>query len=254
MGTMSNRFIALRDVYRGFSEGGVSRPVLAGLNLTLAEGERVALLGRSGSGKSTLLNIISGIDLPDSGEVFVAEQDLTRLSEHERTLFRRRHIGFIYQFFNLIPTLTVEENLLLPLDLNGVTGGKLQELAYSLLAEIGLGDRRNSFPDRLSGGEQQRLAIARALVKDPPIYMFDDSFAALDFRTEAALRSALEERTTASTVLIVTQRVSTIKNADQIIVLDGGRVVGRGTHQQLMDSCDTYREIALSQLSLEEVA
>jgi ATP-binding cassette subfamily B protein len=106
----------------------------------------------------------------------------------------------------------------------------------------------------VSGGQKQRLAIARALVKKPPIYIFDDSFSALDFRTESVLRAALKEKTGASTVLIVTQRVSTVKNADQIVVLDEGELVGKGTHQELMDSCETYREIALSQLSAEELA
>ena len=106
----------------------------------------------------------------------------------------------------------------------------------------------------VSGGQKQRLSIARALVKKPPIYIFDDSFSALDFRTDAALRAALKEKTGDSTVLIVTQRVSTVKNADQIIVLDEGELVGKGTHQELMESCETYREIALSQLSLEELA
>jgi ATP-binding cassette subfamily B protein len=106
----------------------------------------------------------------------------------------------------------------------------------------------------VSGGQKQRLAIARALANDPPIYIFDDSFSALDFRTESALRAALEKRTQASTVLIVTQRVSTVKNADQIIVLEEGEIVGKGPHEALMDTCETYREIALSQLSLEELA
>jgi len=106
----------------------------------------------------------------------------------------------------------------------------------------------------VSGGQKQRLSIARALVKKPPIYIFDDSFSALDFRTDYALRAALKEKTGQSTVLIVTQRVPTAKNADQIIVLEEGRVVGKGTHHQLMDTCETYREIALSQLSLEELA
>ena len=108
--------------------------------------------------------------------------------------------------------------------------------------------------DNVSGGQKQRLAIARALVKRPPIYVFDDSFSALDFKTDAALRKALKERTGDSTVIIVTQRISTIKNADQILVLDEGRIVGKGTHRELMADCETYREIALSQLSKEELA
>ena len=106
----------------------------------------------------------------------------------------------------------------------------------------------------VSGGQKQRLSIARALVKKPPIYIFDDSFSALDFKTDAALRKALKEKTGDSTVLIVTQRVATIKNAEQIIVLDEGRMVGKGTHQELMETCEIYREIALSQLSKEELA
>ena len=124
----------------------------------------------------------------------------------------------------------------------------IQEKPEGFSSEISQGG------DNVSGGQKQRLAIARALVKQPPIYIFDDSFSALDFRTDAALRRALKEKTGESTVLIVTQRVATVKNADQIIVLDEGKVVGKGSHQDLMDTCETYQEIAYSQLSKEELS
>ena len=170
--------ISLRGLTKVYEEGDRMYPVFREVSLQIHHGEFIVLLGRSGSGKSTLLNLMSGIDLPTSGEViFSTEQgevNLTRLSERERTLFRRAQIGFIFQFFNLIPTLTVEENLLLPLELNGHEGPAARQSAFDLLDAVGLADRTQSFPDRLSGGEQQRVAIARALVHDPLLLLADE--------------------------------------------------------------------------------
>src|SRR5690606_34566751 len=132
---------------------------------------------------STLLNLISGIDLPTAGDVIVDGIDLTRLGERDRTLFRRRQIGFVFQFFNLLPTLTVEENLLLPLELNGEIGRRERERVASLLDKIGLGDRAKSFPDRLSGGEQQRIAVVRALIHEPSLVLADEPTGNLDQKT-----------------------------------------------------------------------
>ena len=164
------------------------------------------LLGRSGSGKSTLLNLVSGIDLPNSGAVVVAGVDLTALDEHRRTLFRRRHIGFIFQFFNLIPLLTVEENLLLPLELTDQLDAAGRARARKLLDRVGLGDRAASYPEQLSGGEQQRLAVARALVHDPPLVLADEPTGNLDEETAGAVLDLLDglARETRKTVIMVT--------------------------------------------------
>ena len=149
--------------------------MLAGVDVRVERGERVAVLGPSGSGKSTLLNLISGIDRPDEGVVRVGGVELTALSERDRTLFRRERLGFVFQFFNLIPTLTVIENLLLPLELTGDghgSGGR--DRALELLDAVGLASRAETYPDRLSGGEQQRVAVARAIVHRPEVVLADE--------------------------------------------------------------------------------
>src|SRR5262249_36680037 len=140
----------------------------------LANAEVVAVIGRSGSGKSTLLNLISGIDRPDSGSIEIDGTAVTALGEPALTLFRRRNIGFVYQFFNLVPTLDVEENVRLVLELNGVRGAEARRRAREMLSEVGLADRAHSAVDTLSGGEQQRVAIARALVHRPPVLLADE--------------------------------------------------------------------------------
>ena len=146
--------------------------VLEGVSLDIAAGEFIAVLGASGSGKSTLLNLLSGIDRPDSGQILIDGSDITPLKDRQLTLFRRDHIGIVFQFFNLIPTLTVRENITLPQELGG--GGPAEARADDLLAQVGLGDRANTFPDRLSGGEQQRVAIARAILHEPKIVLADE--------------------------------------------------------------------------------
>ena len=160
---------------------------------------------------------------------------------------------------SLNPAMTIEQSVADPLRIHGIARDKagIRRRVAEALEHVGLAPAEQfmeKYPSDLSGGQKQRLAIARALVKKAPIYIFDDSFSALDFKTDSALRKALKEKTSSSTVLIVTQRVSTIKNADQIIVLDEGKVVGKGKHEELMEDCKTYREIAISQLSAEELA
>ncbi|MGB4675185.1 MAG: ATP-binding cassette domain-containing protein, partial [Aggregatilineales bacterium] len=150
-------FIRIEGLSKSYREGDRTRVVLHEASAVFRPGEFVAIIGKSGSGKSTLLNLISGIDRPDSGAVWLDGQNLVALDERQRTLFRRRHIGFVFQFFNLIPTLTVWENVVLPLELGGGVGPEARERAESLLDAVGLLDRRETFPDRLSGGEQQRV-------------------------------------------------------------------------------------------------
>ncbi|MGA7800977.1 MAG: ABC transporter ATP-binding protein, partial [Gammaproteobacteria bacterium] len=201
--TNDDQLVTIRGLSRAYREGERSRQVLQDLDLDVGRGECVALLGRSGCGKSTLLNLISGIDRPDAGRIRIDGVELTTLDEHRRTLFRRRHIGFVYQFFNLIPTLTVEENLLLPLELNGLDA---RAEALELLAAVGLADRGNSFPDRLSGGEQQRVALVRALVHRPSLLLADEPTGNLDAHTGQRildlLRTLVSERGT--TLMLVT--------------------------------------------------
>ncbi len=221
--TNDDQLVTIRGLSRAYREGERSRQVLQDLDLDVGRGECVALLGRSGCGKSTLLNLISGIDRPDAGRIRIDGVELTTLDEHRRTLFRRRHIGFVYQFFNLIPTLTVEENLLLPLELNGLDA---RAEALELLAAVGLADRGNSFPDRLSGGEQQRVALVRALVHRPSLLLADEPTGNLDAHTGQRildlLRTLVSERGT--TLMLVTHSEDVAGLADRVLYLRNGRV------------------------------
>ena len=222
----ASSFIALRNLRKHYTEGDQQRIIFADLNLDIGRGEFVALLGQSGSGKSTLLNLLGGIDLPDAGQIRISDWLLTALSEVERTRFRRRHIGFVFQFFNLIPTLTVAENLLLPLELNGLAAPDQRERALELLDQVGLGDRRASFPERLSGGEQQRLALARALVHGPWLLLADEPTGNLDAGTgERILELLLTlHRQAETTMVMVTHSREVAARADRILMLDNGRI------------------------------
>lgn len=224
--------VELKGVGRRFLEGDRERAVLDGVDAEVRRGEFVALLGPSGSGKSTLLNLIGGIDLPTSGEVIVEGEALTRMGERDRTLFRRRRIGFVFQFFNLVPTLTVEENLLLPLELTGRLGARERARARSLLEEVGLADRASAFPDRLSGGEQQRVAVARALVHDPALVLADEPTGNLDREMGRQVADLLDRlvRREGRTLVVVTHSTELADRADRILELRGGRLheLGRG--------------------------
>ncbi len=225
--------IRLRGLSKIYPEGERKREVFRDLDADFERGEFVALIGRSGSGKSTLLNLISGIDLPTAGEVTIAGIGLTRLSERERTLFRRRHIGFVFQFFNLIPTLTVLENLLLPLELKGRIGAAERQRASDLLAQVGLADRPHSYPDRLSGGEQQRLAIARALVHKPQLLLADELTGNLDAETGGRVMDLLHDlvRQAGMTLLLVTHSRELAGLADRMLIVGDGRLTAAGRRQ-----------------------
>ena len=229
--------------------------VLQDINFTAQPGQTTAFIGSTGSGKSTVVNLIPRFYDITGGSILIDGTDIREVTQHQL----RERIGYIPQK-NTLFSGTIESNLRYA-DENtseetmeeAITISQATEFIDSqpgkMTAEISQGGIN------ISGGQKQRLSIARALVKRAPIYIFDDSFSALDFKTDAALRRALKDRMTyGSTLLLVTQRVSTIKNADQIIVLDEGKVVGKGTHPELMANCETYREIALSQLSAEELA
>jgi ATP-binding cassette subfamily B protein len=228
--------------------------VLCEVTFTAQPGQITAFIGSTGCGKSTLVNLIPRFYDVTEGAVLVDGLDVREVTQHDL----RDRIGYIPQTGTLFSG-TVESNLLYG-DENADSGTLREALDIAQASEFvfdkpqGMNGEISQGGTNVSGGQKQRLSIARALVKKPPIYIFDDSFSALDFRTASALRAALQETTGSSTTLIVTQRVAPIKNADQIIVLDEGRVVGRGTHQQLMDDCATYQEIAMSQLSAEELA
>jgi putative ABC transport system ATP-binding protein len=220
-------FLRFQNLSKSYSEGDVRRVVLQNAHAEFQAGEITAILGKSGSGKSTLLNLISGIDAPDSGQVWVDGQDLTALSERDRTLFRRARIGFVFQFFNLIPTLTVGENVSLPLELNRIPRPQAHEKAQQLLEAVGLLDRWNTFPEKLSGGEQQRVALARALVHDPLLILADEPTGNLDEETGAQMMALLTRLTREQngTLLIVTHSPEATSHADRVLRLSHGQLV-----------------------------
>jgi putative ABC transport system ATP-binding protein len=220
-------FLRFHDLTKSYYEGDVRRAVLQNAHAEFQSGEITAILGKSGSGKSTLLNLISGIDIPDSGQIWVEEQELTALRERERTLFRRSQIGFIFQFFNLIPTLTVGENVSLPLELNRVPRPEVHQRAQELIEAVGLLERWETFPEKLSGGEQQRVALARALVHDPLLILADEPTGNLDEETGAQMLSLLARlaRERNRTLLIVTHSLEAASHADRILRLSHGQLV-----------------------------
>jgi ATP-binding cassette subfamily B multidrug efflux pump len=237
-----------------FRYPGAEDDVLHNITFTAEAGQTTAIIGSTGCGKSTAINLIPRFYDVTGGSIYMDGTDIRQVRQSEL----RNKIGYIPQK-GLLFSGTIESNLLYA-DKNA-SSEVLREAAdiaqaseFIFATPEGLSAEVAQGGANVSGGQKQRLAIARALVKKPPIYIFDDSFSALDFKTDSALRRALKEKTAASTVLIVTQRVATIKNADQIIVLDDGRVVGKGKHRELLETCETYREIAYSQLSEEELS
>jgi putative ABC transport system ATP-binding protein len=226
----NHAFIRLQQISKSFLEGRQRRVVLHALSLEIPAGAFIAILGKSGSGKSTLLNLLSGIDTPDAGEIWINGRQLTALDETQRTIFRRNHIGFIFQFFNLIPTLTVGENVTLPLELQGVDDQQARRQAETLLEQVGLLERWKSFPDRLSGGEQQRVAIARALVHNPDIILADEPTGNLDDDTGKHILALLEDlsRQSGKNLILVTHSAEAAFHADEIFVLKDGVLITDG--------------------------
>ncbi|HVU14904.1 MAG TPA: ABC transporter ATP-binding protein, partial [Phototrophicaceae bacterium] len=237
-----------------FRYPGAEADVLHDIDFVANPGQTTAFIGSTGSGKSTLVNLLPRFYDVTEGEILIDGVDIRKVTQHEL----HETLGFIPQKAVLF-TGTIDSNLRYgdedasPEVIQEATevaqaSNFIAQMPDNLNTEIAQGGTN------VSGGQRQRLSIARALVKQAPIYVFDDSFSALDFKTDAALRKSLRERMSSSTLLIVAQRISTVKNADQIIVLDEGKIVGKGKHEELMENCQTYREIALSQLSLEELA
>jgi putative ABC transport system ATP-binding protein len=224
--SVAHPLVRLENVTKSYAEGAQTRVVLQGVSARFIEGQFSAIRGRSGSGKSTLLNLIAGIDSPSSGDIYVGDICLTRLNQRERTLFRRDNLGFIFQFFNLIPTLTVIENVRLPGELAGRPETALRARTLELLELVELADRRDVFPDRLSGGEQQRVAIARALAQDPRLVLADEPTGNLDDKTGNAVMSLLDSvtRRAGKTLVMVTHSRQIAARADQVFEMSGGEL------------------------------
>lgn len=223
----SNALLRINGLSKSYEEAGQRRSILRDVSLEIYPGEFIALLGSSGSGKSTFLNLLSGIDLADSGEIWLQGQNLVAMNEAERTLFRRNHIGFVFQFFNLLPTLTVLENVTLPAELRGTPLKQAQARAAELLAQVGLAGRESAFPDRLSGGEQQRVAIARALSHDPLLVLADEPTGNLDEETGAHIMALLEQltRQAGKNLVMATHNLENARLADRVLRMHEGKLV-----------------------------
>ncbi len=223
---MNDNILHLANVSKSYTQGGQIRTVLNEACLDVQKGEIIAIMGRSGSGKSTLLNIMSGLDMPDAGDIQILGQSISTLSEYARTCFRRKHIGFIFQFFNLIPTLTVRENICLPLELNNCINKQSLALVDDLLEKVNLSDRQNHFPDQLSGGEQQRIAILRAIIHKPSLIFADEPTGNLDAETGQSVLKLLQNIVTQykTTLILVTHSEEARKIANRTLHMLNGKL------------------------------
>lgn len=237
-GQFARSIVQIDQLSKQYSEGEQARLVLDGVNLEIYEGEFFVLLGKSGSGKSTLLNLISAIDHPDAGRIMIGQTEITALGEQQQTLFRRDHIGIVFQFFNLIPTLTVIENVTLPGELRGESRRAVEKRGQTLLERVGLGGRAADFPDQLSGGEQQRVAIARALAHEPLLVLADEPTGNLDEDTgRSILRLLLElTRDAGKTLIMATHNPEIVPLADRVCRIHEGKLLVTLKNEQLLET------------------
>jgi len=221
--------IQLQGLSKSYEEAGKSHWILNNVNAVLPSNQLTVLLGKSGCGKSTLLNLIAGIDLPEAGQIWIGDREVTRLNDHERTLFRRRKIGFVFQFFNLIPTLSVLENVTLIQDLDQKTSNSKDDKkkVIELLDQVGLADRKDSMPDQLSGGEQQRVALARALAHDPELILADEPTGNLDQETGDRVLALMIDliRKKGKTLVVATHSSDILTSADHIFKIHEGDLI-----------------------------
>jgi putative ABC transport system ATP-binding protein len=223
--TKSDAVIEASDLTRTYGEGDYAVQALRGCSMEVRRGELTAVMGPSGSGKSTLMHILAGLDRPTTGSVFIEGTDITKLGDNELTKLRREHIGFIFQFFNLLPMLTAEENIVLPLEL----GGRKLEKAWvdDVIEKVGLSDRRKHRPSELSGGQQQRVAIARALISKPTVIFADEPTGNLDSTTSAEILELLRHSVSdyGQTLVMVTHDAHAAAFADRVLFLADGCIV-----------------------------
>ncbi len=218
-----------QQLTKQYQMGDVTVTALNDVNFAVERGEFVAIMGPSGSGKSTLLHLLGGLDTPTSGEVVLAGQALSQLSDDQITRFRRQKIGFIFQFYNLLPTLTAAENVVLPLLIDGRTASEYKARLQVLLSLVSLEDRASHLPDQLSGGQQQRVAIARAFINDPEIVLADEPTGNLDSRSGKSILDLLRKacRELEATIVIVTHDPRAASYADRVVFLKDGQIVHR---------------------------
>lgn len=221
--------IRVEQISKTYGLGPFATHALHEVDLTIGRGELIALYGASGSGKSTLLNLISGIDRPTAGKIFFEEEAVTAMDETRLTLLRRDKIGFVFQFFNLLPTLSILENVLLPGQLQERVSSSLQARGMALLERLGIHERRNAFPDQLSGGQQQRAALARALINDPPLILADEPTGNLDSENGLKILGLLQQLVAQEgrTVLLATHSLEAARFADRVYQVRDGKITER---------------------------
>jgi putative ABC transport system ATP-binding protein len=216
--------VELSKITKSYQEGNRRRPIFSDLSALFPSGNFSVILGASGSGKTTLLNLVGGIDLPDSGSVHIGGTDISRLNDRDRTLFRRHKIGFVFQFFNLIPTLTVLENVTLIPRLDGIPSSRMDSRAEEILTRIGLGEMLDKLPERLSGGEQQRVALARTIVQNPEVILADEPTGNLDKKTGGMVLQMMIDliRSEGKTLIMATHSRDAAAMADRLFTFDNG--------------------------------
>ena len=236
--------VSARDVTRRYGEGETAVDALRGVSLDVRHGELTAIMGPSGSGKSTLMHILAGLDQPTSGDVVIAGTTITSLNDNDLTKLRRRHIGFIFQFFNLLPMLTAEENILLPLQLAGTKIDRAW--TDDVIAKVGLSDRRKHRPSELSGGQQQRVAIARALVSRPTVMFADEPTGNLDSKTSAEILEVVRESVEdyGQTSVMVTHDANAAAIAHRTLFLADGLIVKELRHASAHDLLEAMEEVS----------
>ena len=236
---VAHPIVVARDLARRYGDGETAVTALDGVSLSVDRGELVAVMGPSGSGKSTLMHILAGLDKPTEGQVWIGDEEITGMGDNALTRLRRRHIGFVFQFFNLLPTLTAEENIVLPTRIAG--GRPDRDWLDEVIASVGLSDRRRHRPAQLSGGQQQRVAIARAMLSRPSVMFADEPTGNLDSRSSGEILELLRRSAEdyGQTTVMVTHDAHAATIADRIVFLADGRVVrtqGRSTATEVLDA------------------
>ena len=239
----------LQNIFKDYQQEKLVVPVLKDVSLQVEEGEYVAIMGPSGSGKTTLMNIIGCLDRPTSGTYQLAGEDVLKCKDKDMSDLRLRSIGFVFQSFQLLSRQSALENVALPLSYAGVKKKERRERATRALERVGLGDRVTFKPTQLSGGQKQRVAIARMLMQGAPVMIFDDSLSAVDAETDAKIRASLKERMGSATVILISHRITTLMQADEILVLEDGKLAQHGTHNDLIRQEGIYKTIYDIQMS-----